>query len=188
MARKRLLSLLLAAIFVGVIGVAVAQASTHGRSDRLSRAAGGPSTSTPIKHVVVIFQENVSFDHYFGTYPRATNPPGQPAFNAVPGTPAVNGLTADLLQRNPNAANPFRFDRTQPLTCDMDHGYTAEQRAFNGGKMDKFVEFTEGRAPGGNQVCPRDDRGQFKAVMGYYDGNTVTALWNYAQNFALSDN
>ena len=35
---------------------------------------GGGTTTTPIKHVVVIFQENISFDHYFGTYPMATNP------------------------------------------------------------------------------------------------------------------
>ncbi len=38
-----------------------------------------PATTTPINHVVVIFQENVSFDHYFGTYPNATNPQGEPA-------------------------------------------------------------------------------------------------------------
>src|SRR5512137_787314 len=50
-------------------------------------------TTTPIRHVVVIFQENVSFDHYFATYPRAANPPGEPFFEADPGTPAVNGLT-----------------------------------------------------------------------------------------------
>ena len=37
----------------------------------------GP-TLTPIKHVVVLFQENISFDHYFGTYPYATNPADEP--------------------------------------------------------------------------------------------------------------
>ena len=37
-------------------------------------------TATPIKHLVVIFQENVSFDHYFGTYPEALNAPGEPPF------------------------------------------------------------------------------------------------------------
>ena len=37
--------------------------------------AANPTTQTPIKHVVVIFFENISFDHYFGTYPFATNPP-----------------------------------------------------------------------------------------------------------------
>ena len=46
--------------------------------------------ATPIQHVVVIFQENVSFDHYFGTYPKASNPAGEPAFTAAAGTPTVN--------------------------------------------------------------------------------------------------
>ena len=41
----------------------------------------------PIQHLVVIFQENVSFDHYFGTYPTAANTDGQP-FHASPGTPS----------------------------------------------------------------------------------------------------
>src|SRR5215469_8122933 len=63
-------------------------------------------TTTPIKHLVVIFQENVSFDHYFGTYPNALNPAGEPQFTAAHGTPSVNGLSEDLLTNNPNAANP----------------------------------------------------------------------------------
>ncbi len=48
-------------------------------------------TTTPIRHVVIIFDENISFDHYFGTYPHAANPPGEPQFHAAPGTPTVNG-------------------------------------------------------------------------------------------------
>lgn len=58
-----------------------------------SARAQSTGTITPIKHVVVIFQENVSFDHYFGTYPNATNSAGEPAFHALPGTPSVNGLS-----------------------------------------------------------------------------------------------
>lgn len=134
-------------------------------------------TKTPIKHVVVIFQENVSFDHYFATYPDARNPPGEPRFVAAPDTPLVNGLTTDLLTHNANSAPPFRLDRSEPITCDMDHGYTNEQKAFNNGRADKFVEW------GSSHSCNCDPR----QVMGYYDGNTVTALWEYAQHFALSD-
>src|SRR5262249_9081159 len=70
-------------------------------------------TSTPIKHVVVIFQENVSFDHYFATYPVALNTPGEPQFHARRGTPTVNGLSGALLAHNPNLVNPFRFSRSQ---------------------------------------------------------------------------
>ena len=56
-------------------------------------------TATPIKHLVVIFDENESFDHYFGTYPYAANTDGTP-FHAKPGTPTVNGLyTQDHQER-----------------------------------------------------------------------------------------
>lgn len=144
-------------------------------------AASG--TTTPVKHVVVIFQENVSFDHYFATYPKARNSAGEPAFHAASDTPSVNGLTGTLLTHNPNSHAPFRLDISQNYTCDQDHDYTPEQQAFDNGLMDKFVEFTGVGAPG----CP--DYGFSTALtMGYYDGNTVTALWNYAQHYALNDN
>src|SRR3979490_3356645 len=83
------------------------------------------STSTPIQHLVVIFQENVSFDHYFGTYPNAANTDGTP-FHASAGTPTVNGLPPALLSANPNTANPQRIPSAIPLTCDQGHGYTQE--------------------------------------------------------------
>jgi phospholipase C len=65
------------------------------------------AANTPIKHVVIIFQENQSFDHYFGTYPHAANPPNELAFHAAPDTPTVNGLTAGLLTHNPNLDRTF---------------------------------------------------------------------------------
>jgi phospholipase C len=137
---------------------------------------------TPIEHLVVIFEENATFDHYFGTYPHAANPPGEPPFTPRPGTPAVNGLTETLLKDNPNEDNPQRLDRAQALTCDQDHHYTAEQEAYDGGLVDKFVQHTAG------QECTRAEPGQEKStVMDYYDGNTVTALWNYAQHYTLED-
>src|SRR3974390_692554 len=61
----------------------------------------GPATATPIKHLVVIFQENVSFDHYFGTYPVATNPASEPAFYAHPATPTVHGYSPAFLTHHP---------------------------------------------------------------------------------------
>ena len=146
-----------------------------------------PATKTPIKHVVVIFGENISFDHYFGTYPYAANPAGEPKFVAAPGTPsAVNlldggGLGGPLLTDNPNELNPERLDRSQPITCDNNHDYTPEQEAFDHGLMDQFVQKTAG-SNSATEPCPRP------VVMDYYDGNTVTALWNYAQHYALNDN
>ncbi|HLK63905.1 MAG TPA: alkaline phosphatase family protein [Bryobacteraceae bacterium] len=143
--------------------------------------------TTPIEHVVVIFQENVSFDHYFATYPVAANPGGQPVFvpQNIGGhpTPTVNGLIGPLMTHNPNSTQPFRLDRTQAVICDQDHDYTAEQKAMDGGAMDQFVNNL------GQTAANCNDAGKGKGlVMGFYDGNTVTALWNYAQYFALSDN
>ena len=138
------------------------------------------STKTPIKHVVVIFQENVSFDHYFGTYPHAKENRDGSKYFRVPkaDTPRVNSLeSAGLLTSNPNGVNPFRIDRSNPNTCDEDHGYGDEQFAFDGGLMDRFAKLS----------CNDKNLGPF-STMGYYDGNTVTALWNYAQHFAMSDN
>src|SRR5215831_3723140 len=155
------------------------------------------NTATPIKHLVILFQENVSFDHYFATYPSATNPSGEPIFHAKPGTPTVNGLSGSLLTNNPNAnnnlgnganaINPFRLDRSQASTCDQGHNYGPEQQAFDEGLMDLFPASVGVGQSAFCNVAFSYGKGQ-GLVMGYFDGNTVTALWNYAQNFAMSDN
>jgi phospholipase C len=142
----------------------------------------GVRTDTPIKHLVVLFNENVSFDHYFGTYPKAANTDGT-KFTAAKGTPSVDGLTQKLLTQNPNLYNPKRLTPAQALTCSQGHGYGAEQLAYDGGKMDKFVQNTEHTTCGGNNIFTAPG-----IVMDYYDGNTVTGMWNYAQHYAMSDN
>src|SRR5216684_9148238 len=151
------------------------------------------ANATPIEHLVVVFQENVSFDHYFGTYPSAANPPGEPPFHARPGTPTVNRLTSALLNNNPNlnplngtgATNPFRLDRNQAVTADQNHDYMAEQQAYDMGALDLFPLFagSAGPPPPGSGITSTNG-----LALGYFDGNTVTALWNYAQHFAMSDN
>ena len=160
-------------------------------------AGGAPNslkTKTPIKHLVVIFNENVSFDHYFGSYPNALNPEGEPVFEPAKNTPRdTNNLLSSpaLLDNNPNlnaangagAANPFRLDRTQAATADQGHAYTAEQKAYDAGKNDLFPLNTGNGTSGGAGAF--GTKGQ---VLGYFDGNTVTAYWNYAQNYAMSDN
>ena len=98
---------------------------------------------------------------------------------------------ANLLRQNPNtnpangpdAALPLRLDRTQANTADQNHAYTAEQQAYNGGKADLFPKYTGKGTPGGAGAF--GTKGQ---VMGYFDGNTVTAMWHYAQHFAMNDN
>ena len=166
--------------------------SAQSANSIFNKPSSNNETATPIKHLVVIFQENVSFDHYFGTYPFALNPQNEPKFTADPDTPAINGYTDALLNANPNflntamngtgAANPFRLSRAQAATADQDHDYTPEQQAVHGGLMDAFPKYTGTPGPPPTGITNNG------LVMGYYDGNTVTAFWNYAQKFAMSDN
>ena len=190
---------------IGTLNTALAAfAVTTALSTGVVAAENDDATTTPIKHLVVIFQENVSFDHYFATYPVALNPPGEPFFEASDDTPSVNGLgtlfngvpDGVLLTNNPNAnnpangtnaINPFRLDPSQASTCDQDHAYGDEQKAFDDGLMDLFLASV---GAGASSSCAATfaygkDKG---LVMGYFDGNTVTAWWNYAQNFAINDN
>jgi phospholipase C len=204
--RKRLRPVLAVAGAVALCAGAAAGASAATASTSANRAFAGYTTpgtvsttlyrgsaSTPIKHLVVIFDENESFDHYFGTYPYAANTDGTP-FHAKPGTSTVNGLytkitksgpVGPLLTANPNGAEPQRLTQSEALTSDQNHGYLAEQEAVDGGKMDDFIADTESATPAAGcapEYCPPG------IVLDYYDGNTVSALWNYAQNYAMSDN
>ncbi|MEV4299543.1 phospholipase C [Microbispora rosea] len=169
-----------AALAATVFGVANLDTSANAAP----KADNSAKTATPIKHVVVIYEENNSFDHYFGTYPHAANTDGT-RFTAKAGTPIPNNYIShpDLLTNNPNAFNPQRLDAAHALTCDQSHSYGSEQKAFDGGLMDRFVEETET-----SSCSPSTLYGTDGIVMDYYDGNTVTALWTLAQNYAMSDN
>ena len=172
----------------------VTAGQNNDKTDKSAVSANDLPTRTPIKHLVVVFNENRSFDHYFGTYPNALNPEGEPVFEPAKNTSRdINNLLSSpaLLTNNPNlnaangagATNPFRLDRTQANTSDQNHGYTSEQKAYDGGNMDLFPS-TGGKGTSGSAGA----FGTTGQVMGYYDGNTVTAFWNYAQNYAMSDN
>src|SRR3569833_1947226 len=148
--------------------------------EAMNRGGGNAApTRTPIKHVVIIFGENVSFDHYFATYPHAKNTE-LPLFKAASDSPAVNGLSAGLLTHNPNLFNPKRLGREDAYTCSFNHDYTAEQKAADGGLLDMFVQATSRVSEG----CATDG----STVLNYFDGNTVTALWSYAQHYSMNDN
>jgi|HubBroStandDraft_1064217.scaffolds.fasta_scaffold50126_2 phospholipase C len=173
-----------------------------------------PATRTPVKHVIVIFNENISFDHYFGTYPFAQNNPGETPFRTFFGGPANDLLTplnpnffflpeftANLLKNNPNgpngsgetfngasAANPFRLAPSQAATADQNHAPKPEQIAYDNGKMDQFPGSTGTAGPPPSATATSEAALSKGLTMGYFDGNTVTAMWNYAQRFVLFDN
>jgi phospholipase C len=148
-------------------------------------------TATPIKHVVVVFGENISFDHYFGTYPGSNN--------LLTPLDTTNGFAplagVDLLNHNPVAANPANgtgavnpFLLTGPaqaFTNDMGHNYKPEQQASDNGAMDLFPEFTGTAGPPPGSPAAALTKG---LVMAYYDSGTVGEYWSIAQQFALNDN
>ncbi|MCL2448398.1 MAG: hypothetical protein FWD17_05575, partial [Polyangiaceae bacterium] len=169
-------------------------------------AAAQLPTATKIKHVVVIFGENISYDHYFATYPNAQNNASETAFSGT--APANNNLATpldptqgfapvtgvDLLNANPNftntangagAANPFRLGPSQAATSDQNHAYTPEQEASDNGAMDLFPEFAGTAGPPPGSPAQASTKG---LVMAYFDGNTLGTLWNLAQSYAMNDN
>jgi len=117
-----------------------------------------------IKHVIVIMQENRSFDSYFGTFPGAD---GIPAGVCLP-DPRNGGCQkpwADHYDRNVN--NP--------------HGEVPFEGDYNGGKMDGFVAVAEkGPCRSGPAPCRPD-------VMGVHVGTDIPNYWAYAQHFVLQD-
>ncbi|CAB3762559.1 phospholipase C [Paraburkholderia humisilvae] len=178
------------------------------------------TTATPIKHLVVIFGENVSFDHYFATYPNSANVAGEPIVTAASNTQTdintlqhanllgvanPNGLATSPNLANPGSVNgvsttppavggvsliaanaqPFRLDRTQANTNSQNHSYGPEQLADDNLKMDAFPLFTSASGVISGSTGAFGSNGQ---VLGYFDGNTVTGMWNYAQNFSMNDN
>jgi phospholipase C len=210
--RKFLAASLSALLVVGTV-------PTPSFADHDNDSRNEPKTATPIKHVVVIFGENISFDHYFGTYPKAENNPGETPFNYIPskhkGNDVANTLitpldptkgfkpvkNVDLIKDNPNgptgsgatfngtsAANPFRLAPSQAATADQSHAPKPEQVAYDNGKVDQFPGSTGAAGPPPAATATSNAALTKGLVMGYFDGNTVTAMWNYANHFALNDN
>ncbi len=191
----------------GACSTALDQTTVQVTCDGHLDSAAALATTTKVKHVVVIFGENISYDHYFGTYPVAQNNPGETAFAAAPGTPAPNSLSTpldpthgfapvsgvDLLGHNPNldpanltgAANPFRLAASQAATNDQGHNYLPEQEADDNGAMDLFPEFTGTAGPPPGAPPAATTKG---LVMAYFDGNTLGTYWGYAQSYAMNDN
>jgi len=134
------------ALFAGTAAVATAavrhRAARRPTSANTSPQHQGGGTTTPIKHLVVIFDENISFDHYFATYPKAANTDGT-TFHASKHTPKANTLATPGCSRRTRTCTSRRgSSHEQAMTCDQNHSYGPEQKAANGGANDKYVENT----------------------------------------------
>jgi phospholipase C len=160
----------------GVAAAAVAVAFTTGGS----HAAAPPVGIHKIKHVIVIMQENRSFDQYFGTYPGADGLPRNATGEFTTCIPdPVAGKCARPFhdRRDSNAGGP--------------HGDADAKADVDGGKMDGFVRRAERAKVKGcrqdpeNPICSQ--RSTNPDVMGYHDGSDIPNYWTYARNFVLQD-
>ena len=130
-----------------------------------------------IRHVVIIMQENRSFDHYFGTFPGAE------------GIPMENGTSTACLP-SPDSSDCYR-----PFVDHLDrnggapHSDRAAKRAINGGKMDGFVAVAAAKVcqMSTDPNCGEDDGLGPKRVMGYHVESDIPNYWAYAKEFVLQD-
>jgi phospholipase C len=139
-------------------------------------AAVTPTGINKIRHVVMIVQENRSFDSYFGTYPGAD------------GIPARDGRFTVCVPDPGRATCDPPFHDSSLVNGGGPHGLGASEDDIDGGRMDGFVRESEtrgGRGCGGFAgVCspysPSD-------VMGYHDAREIPNYWKYAEDFTLDD-
>jgi len=144
----------------------------------LGSDASKPRSTIPpdihlIKHVIVIMQENRSFDSYFGTYPGA------------------DGIPKDVCLPDPVRGGCVRpYHDTNDRARGGPHGQLQAVRDVDGGRMDGFVAEAEaGKALGckdaNDPACTIPGAGT--DVMGWHDQREIPNYWAYARNFVLQD-
>ncbi|HEX6487764.1 MAG TPA: alkaline phosphatase family protein [Candidatus Dormibacteraeota bacterium] len=159
-----------------------------GMTPTAASAAG--AAKSPIDHTIIVYQENISFDHYFGTFGHGSN-----------GTPAGASQTH---QPSGVSYSPFRLDGSmQGQTCDVDHGYSDMIKMADHGAMDMYTQLGNNKAelnPSSNSktTCPSLDTpaaaGHPALALGYYEGTPgdstapLQNYWNLASHYTLADN
>ena len=152
-------------------------------------------THSPIKHTIILYQENISFDHYFGTYGHG-----------------ANGIPAGSTQTYSNGTStwgPFAPTQlsgvTQSRTCDVDHSYTDMIKMVDHGAMDKFLQFGNDKtvtnpSSSAAATCPKFESqpapgtGEVALANAYYTGTPgdpnapLQNYWSLASKYTLADN
>lgn len=126
----------------------------------LAKGAGAQPT-TPIQHLIVLMQENHTFDNYFGTYPGAD---GLPKGTSMPVDPT-----------NPKAGYVTPWHIGTSTIVDLSHTQSTYLAQYNNGRMDGFVSALNALNQNG------------RVAMGYYDGSDIPYYWNLAANYVLFD-
>jgi phospholipase C len=171
---KRLLVVAVTGVFL--LGLLLASAELPGH--RHEARAGTRKGIHKIRHIVIIMQENRSFDSYFGTYPGAD---GIPMKDGIPTVCSPDPRTHECVKpyHDTSDRNEGGPHATKHAIGDIDHG-----------KMDGFErEAREGRYlachntdnPGCSETPSRPD------VMGYHDWHEIPNYWDYARDFVLQD-
>ena len=120
-----------------------------------------PPAKTPIQHLVVLMQENHTFDNYFGTYPGADGLPSGTKMPVDPKNPAAGYIV------------PWHIGTT--TITDLSHTAPTYLAQYDNGKMDGFVSAINGYNENGT------------IAMGYYDSSDIPYYWNLASNYVLFD-
>jgi phospholipase C len=129
------------------------------------RGRAAPQGIEKIEHIVVIMQENRSFDHYFGTFPGAD------------GIPMRRGRPRVCLP-DPRARGCRRpFHDRRDVNLGGPHGSAAHRAHVNGGRMDGFLRSAQASNP---------DR-DMDSVVGYHDAREIPNYWRYAREYVLQD-
>jgi phospholipase C len=146
---------------------------------------GGPAHAAPpsdgihkIAHVVIIMQENRSFDSYFGTFPGAD------------GIPMRDGVPQVCVPDTPGNTCVRPYHDLHDENSGAPHGAKAADLAIDGGKMDGFIAVMRGAQKTGG--CPTNIptcvvKGHERSVMGYHTEHELPVYWAYARNFVLQD-
>jgi phospholipase C len=142
-----------------------------------SPIAGGSDGIHRIKHVVIIMQENRSFDSYFGTYPGAD------------GIPMRDGVPTACVPDPRNGGCQRPYHDPNDLNHGGPHGEESARADIDGGKMDGFIQQAQasGRGCAGYSNDPRCAGHERPDVLGYHDRRELPNYWAYAQNFVLQD-
>jgi len=158
------------------VALALTVAACVAATTSASRSAAPAGDIHKIQHVIVIMQENRSFDHYFGTFPGAD------------GIPMKNGVPSVCVPQPGGGPCVAPYHDPKDRNLGGPHNFHASQVAVDGGKMDGFVMALHGakRCAGFDDPnCAR--RGGIRDVMGYHDEREVPNYWRYARDFVLQD-
>jgi phospholipase C len=170
-------SLIVAGLSIAALAAVFALTAPAGTQRKLPKA---PVGIHKIKHVIVIMQENRSFDHYFGTYPGADGFPRDP-----------NGEFAVCVPDPAKGACQRPYHDTSDLNAGGPHGQANATADVAGGKMDGFIAQAENARRRGCKQDPNNplcsQRAENPDVMSYHDGQDIPNYWAYARNFVLQD-